>query len=226
MKEMTFRVSEAESFRQWRDDQEADIDVLLGRLRGQSEATSAMLAGTAFHKAIELASMGEADKLTAFGYTFHFVDDFELSIPIVREVRAGKTYVFGDCAITISGQLDAIEGKRVEDHKTTGRLDPERYFSGFQWRLYLEIFGADVFRWNVFEIKEDAIDPMQWEVFAAHRLEQFRYAAMPADCEKLARDLAEFALARMPERIRNPEIASAIDAREFDALQGEVERVI
>jgi hypothetical protein len=72
----------------------------------------------------------------------------------------------------------------VEDHKTTGRFDPERYLSGYQWRLYLDIFGADLFRWNVFEIKATD-DPLTWDVFAQHTLEQYRYPAMSADCARL-----------------------------------------
>lgn len=206
MSAMTFRVSEVESYRQWRDDEDADLEVLLARLRGQSEASEAMLAGTAFHKALELAPVGTATTLQALGYTFRFVDDMELAIPTIREVRAGKTYRGEGYAITVSGQLDTIEGKRVEDHKTTGRFDPERYLTGYQWRYYLDIFGADVFRWNVFEIALTD-DPLAWDVFAAHRLEQYRYPGMEGDCAKLVDDLARFAKLHLPERARELEAA-------------------
>lgn len=202
MIEMTFRVSELESFRQWRADEEAQVEDLLARLRGQSGASEAMLAGTAFHKAIELAPAGAADTLQALGYTFRFCGDFALAVPAVREVRAAKTYARGDLVINVSGQLDAIEGKRVEDHKTTSRFDPERYIGGFQWRLYLDIFEADVFRWNVFEIAATD-EPLTWDVHAAHRLEQFRYPGMGADCERLALDMADFARQHMPERLHD-----------------------
>lgn len=198
---MTFRVSEVESFRQWRDDEDADLELLLARMRGQTEASEAMLAGTAFHKALEVAQPGEAETLQALGYTFKMVGDFELAIPVIREVRASKAYTVDDCAVLVSGQLDAIEGKRVEDHKTTGRFDPERYLGGYQWRLYLEIFGANHFRWNVFEISATD-DQLTWEVFAAHRLEQYRYPGMSADCERLVSDLARFAREHLPERVR------------------------
>jgi hypothetical protein len=204
---MTFRVSEAESFRQWQQDEEADLDLLLARMRGESEASEAMLAGTAFHKALELAPTGlHSSNIGALGYEFRFSDEFELALPNVREVRAGRTYMVDGEPIVISGQLDAIEGKRVEDHKTTGRFDPERYLGGYQWRLYLEIFGADVFRWNIFEIRV-MDDPLVWEVFAAHRLEQFRYPGMGADCERLVADLARFARVHLPERVRVLEAA-------------------
>jgi hypothetical protein len=72
--------------------------------------------------------------------------------------------------------------------------------------MYLDIFGADVFRWNVFEINPTD-DPMTWEVWEAHRLEQYRYPGMEKDCERVALDLGRFALQVMPERIRVTEPA-------------------
>ena len=202
----TFRVSEVESFRQWRDDPDADLDVLLDRLRGQTEPSEVMLAGTAFHQALEDAPTGlTATSLGANGYTFNMEGDFTIGLCGIREVRAGKTYRGEGYEITVSGQLDAIHGKRVEDHKTTSRFDPERYLAGYQWRLYLDIFGADHFRWNVFEIacNDDALPAgMVWDVHAQHTLEQFRYPGMEADCARLVRDLADFTRAQLPERIR------------------------
>jgi hypothetical protein len=199
---MTFRVSEAESFRQWRNDEDAELEHLLARLRGQTPASPAMEAGTAFHKALETAPTGlTVTALEANGYTFTFAGDFVAELPAIREVRAGKTWMVDGEPITISGQLDCIHGKRIEDHKTTGRFDPERYMDGYQWRLYLSIFGADHFRWNVFEIAEKD-HPLEWEVYAQHRLEQYRYPAMEDDCARLAQELARFARVYMPERIR------------------------
>lgn len=206
MIEMTFRVSEVESFRQWRSDEAAELETLLARMRGQTKASEAMLAGTAFHRALEVAQVGSASALHALGYTFNIAGDFEIALPAIREVRASKTYAGDDLAITVSGQLDAIEGKRVEDHKTTGRFDPDRYLGGYQWRYYLDIFGADLFRWNVFEIAATD-DPLAWDVHSFHRLEQYRYPGMGADCEKLALDLAQFAIGHMPERLRVLEAA-------------------
>ena len=197
----TFRVSEVESFRQWRDDEEADLELLLNRMRGLGGESEAMRAGTAFHAALEMAPTGiEVETLEANGHVFTFAGDFEIGLPKIREVRASKVYMVDGEPISISGQLDAIEGKRVEDHKTTGRFDPDRYLTGYQWRLYLDIFGADTFRWNVFEIKQDSEDPMHWEVTATHRLEQCRYPAMTADCQALVADLARFAREHLPER--------------------------
>lgn len=203
---MTFRVSEVESFRQWQHDEDADLELLLRRMRGQEPASEAMLAGTAFHKALELAAAAPHDTLHAFDYTFRIAGEFALAIPALRELRASKTFMVDGEPVIVSGQLDAIHGKRVEDHKTTGRFDPERYLTGYQWRLYLEIFGADHFRWNVFEIKASD-DPLTWEVFDAHTLEQYRYPGMGADCARLVAEFARFARKHLPERIREPQAA-------------------
>jgi hypothetical protein len=201
----TFRVSEVESFRQWQVDADGDLGVLLARMRGQGGETEVMRAGTAFHKVLEDAPTGlEVETLEALGHTFSFSGDFEIALPVIREIRASKVYMVDGQPITISGQLDTIEGKRVEDHKTTGQFNPERYLDGYQWRLYLDIFEADLFRWNVFQIKQSKADPMAWSINAAHRLEQFRYPSMGADCLRLVTALARFARSQLPERFAQP----------------------
>lgn len=203
---MLFRVSEVESFRQFMNDDEADLEPFLARMRGQTPPSPAMEAGTAFHAALEGCPTGlEVTALEASGYTFTFAGDFTAELPAIRELRASKTWLVDGEPVTISGQLDCIHGKRVEDHKTTGRFDPERYLDGYQWRLYLTIFGADHFRWNVYEIREKD-HPLDWEVHAAHRLEQFRYPAMEEDCTRVIESLARFARLHLPERMKTEPI--------------------
>jgi hypothetical protein len=192
---VTYRVSNVEAFRQWEADDEGDLDKLMERISGTSEASPLMLAGTAFHKALELAGDGEVVSLKALGHEFRFTCDCDVELAPVRELRASKTYMVDGQPIVISGQVDQLDGMRIDDHKTTGRFDPERYIEGCQWRLYLDIFGARHFRWNVFEIK--AADPREdgtevFEVFNAHRLEQFRYPNLEADCQALVERFARF----------------------------------
>jgi len=192
---MIFRVSEAESYRQWRNDEDADMGSLLARLSGAVPPSEAMRAGTAFHKALEDAKDGEADTLEAEGYRFIIIADITLALPSIREVRAYKDYG----GITITGKLDVLDGRRVEDHKTTAQFNPDHYLEGFQWRYYLDLFGADCFRWNVFELKP-LDEPRLYEVRGFHQLEQWRYPSMERDCRDLAIDLAAFAADHMPER--------------------------
>lgn len=191
---MLFRVSEVESFRQFRDDEEAELSDFLARMRNEVPPSQAMLAGTAFHDVLEHAQVGELAAAEAQGFKFIIEVDTELALAPIRELRSSKQYG----GLTVSGKLDALIGLRVEDHKTTGRFDPDRYLAGYQWRYYLSIFGAQVFRWNVFEMRE--IEPMTYLVHKFHTLEQCRYPAMESDCEQLAADLEQFARLHMPER--------------------------
>ena len=194
-----YRVSMVEAFRQWEADDSADDADLLKRLRGVDSRSAAMAAGTAFHKALELASDGiVVSHLEADGHRFEFVGDFLMELAEIREMRASKVYMVDGEPIEISGQVDAIDGARIEDHKTTKAFDAERYAEGYQWRLYLEIFGANHFRWNVFIITaKGKKHPLVYRVKEAHRLEQFRYPGMEADCQALVERFARFVRERL-----------------------------
>ena len=191
---MLFRVSEVESFRQFREDEEAELAEFLTCMRGGMPASQAMLAGTAFHDVLEHAQPGELVTAESQGFKFIVEVDTTIALSPIRELRASKQF----SGLTITGKLDALDGLRVEDHKTTGRFDPDRYLAGYQWRLYLSIFGAQVFRWNVFEMRE--VEPMTYLVHKFHTLEQCRYPEMETDCERLAGELEQFARTHMPER--------------------------
>lgn len=192
---MKYRVSHVESFRQWRDDEDAEEADLIDSIMGSRDPSAAMLAGTAFHKALETASTGDVDALEVDGYRFDFARDFEIALPPVREIRASKTYMVDGHPIVISGQCDALHGRTIFDHKTTARFDPDRYLSGYQWRLYLDIFGADEFMWNVFEWSEAA--EMEYMVQHVHQLKQYRYPTMEADCASLVSEFARFVRERV-----------------------------
>jgi len=183
---ITARVSHLESYRQWKNEEDLGLGWLVDRIF-DSQPSPAMRAGTAFHKALELANPSEVETLSANGYTFTFNCDCQIELAPIREIRVGKVYG----GIEVSGQCDGINGRIVYDHKTTSQFDPDRYMAGYQWRFYLDIFEADVFRWNIFEIKETD-SPLDYEVRAFHQLEQRRYPEMAADCMKLAKEYAEF----------------------------------
>lgn len=193
---MKYRVSNVARFREWEKSEDAETAELIADICGLSEPSQAMRAGTAFHSILERASCGEEiAEAKCDGFTFIITDDISVAVGQIRELRASKTYIVDGKPIVISGQLDAIVGKRIEDHKTTARFDADRYLDGWQWRLYLDIFGADVFRWNVFEI--DAVDAppeggIVYEVRALHMLHQYRYPEMGADCQALVERFASF----------------------------------
>lgn len=217
MPAMIARVSELETFRRWREGDEATLEDILPKLQGEFVATARMDAGSAFHKALELSEPGEFTVLQAEhggqAFVFHIDTDVELELPDIRELRHSKTFKVDDGHITISGQVDSLLARRVDDHKTTAQMDAEGYFAGYQWRCYLTIFEANTFRWNVFEVREasdrfmdglpDELRGLPGEhyvVHGAHRLEQHRYPGMEADVERLAAEFYRFARDHLPER--------------------------
>ena len=194
---MLARVSNIEALRQWKNwrplfegQEEPTVEDLIKFITTE-EPTEAMQIGTAFHKALETAQYGEHETLEANGFRF-LLPDCELALPVVREMRAYGEYG----GLTVTGQVDAVEGRRIYDHKTTSRFDPERYLDGCQWRFYLDLFGADEFVWNIFEVKQ--VDPDTVRVSEPHVLKAYRYPEMRADCERLAADYLEFARAHLP----------------------------
>lgn len=196
---MLARVSNIETFRYWRDAEDQSVEDLIERLTS-FQPTEPMLAGTAFHKALEDAKPGDYDRLHANGYTF-ILPDGELYLPPIRELRGFGTYG----PLTVTGCVDVLAGKRIEDHKTTGRFDAERYLAGCQWKFYLDLFDADVFRWNVFEIRE--VEPRVYDVADMQTLEAYRYPGLHADCERLAADFHEVMAKVLPDYNALPEAA-------------------
>jgi hypothetical protein len=181
------RVSHIAAFARWKQDDESDVDWLINYIRSESQ-TEAMAKGTAFHKFLENAQAGgEIWQATQDGYTFAFTVDCDLFLPPMREWRREKNYG----GITVSGQVDAIAGNTIWDHKTTERFDAENYLSSWQHNFYLDLFGADRFIWNIWECKP--LEEKQYEVFALHQLTQYRYPEMEAECRDLAQEYAEFA---------------------------------
>lgn len=182
---MLARVSNIDAFRRWREDDDQTVEDLV-RFITVDEPTEAMKAGTAFHKALETAGYGDHRVLEAEGYTF-LLDGGLLELPALRELRAYGQY--GGLAVT--GQVDGLHGRIVIDHKTTSRFDPERYLNGAQWKFYLDLFGANVFRWHVFEITELAA--REYRVAPPQVLTTYRYPEMHTYCQQLAAEYLDFA---------------------------------
>lgn len=195
---MRCSATEIDAFRRWRDTEDADLAPLLAQLRRELPETEPMRAGKAFHRALELAQAGEVERLEADGYTFDLAIDDAIDLPDIRELKATREYVINGVPVTLVGMVDALEGRRVDDHKFTSRWDAERFLAGFQWRIYLEVFGADVFRWNVFEGRETS--PRHYAVHALHRLTMQRYPGMAEDVERELAEFVDFAREHLPER--------------------------
>ncbi|WP_152640345.1 hypothetical protein [Xanthomonas sp. MUS 060] len=204
---MRVSATEIDAFRYYRDNEEAELDPLLAQLRRQMEPTEPMLAGRAFHKALELAEPGEVGVFEQDGYRFEIATDADIDIPDVRELKATRDYVIDGFSVTLVGMVDAIHGRRVDDHKTTARFDPERFLDSYQWRIYLEVFGADEFRWNVFEWSNSERDPKTYVIRAVHPLTMYRYPGLAGDVERELEAFVTFARQHLPERLEIGEVA-------------------
>jgi hypothetical protein len=180
--------------------EDAELADLLAQLRRQTSPTTAMLAGTALHKALELSEPGNHGELSADGYTFEFKTDAEVEIPEIRELKATRDYEIDGCLVTLVGKVDAIYGKRIDDHKFTSRYDAERFLGSMQWRVYLDVFGADEFRWNVFEGRPIPDDPTWYVINNVHRLTMHRYPGMEGDVVRALARFVEFARIHLPEK--------------------------
>lgn len=197
----TLRVSasDLDALRYFLAQEDGDLDKLLRQLRREEPPTEAMQAGTALHSILEHAVAGEMPDAECGGFRFDFEADGELSLPAIREMKETRLYKIDGVRVTLVGKVDAICGKRIEDHKFTMRYDPERFLSSLQWRVYLEVFDADTFVWNVFEARERG--ERHYAITALHRLTMHRYPGMDRDVEAALRQFLDFARIHLPERL-------------------------
>lgn len=144
-------VSDLESMRYWRANDEGTMEQLLARLRHAEPPTPQMEAGRAFARLMEGARAGAIDVETVDGWTFDFSGiDHEIALPAVRELKAEKLYQTPHGPVTLVGKVDSINGRTVHDQKLTERWDAERYLDSLQWRSYLVMFDAVEFVYDVF----------------------------------------------------------------------------
>jgi hypothetical protein len=185
-------VSSLDLFRSYRDDSEDrwTLESFMAQLRGQTARTPGMERGSAFAKAMEHAQLGECSTISAEGHTFAFTCDAEIESWPCREEKREKDYG----GVIVSARCDRIMGRVVVDDKTTEKWDSEsveKYMDRYQWRMYLDMYDADVFKWHIW-LCRGLSDPCEWEVHAHHLLTQCRYPKMADDCRELALEFKEF----------------------------------
>jgi len=177
---------------------EMTLQMLLDRLQRRFEPSLPMLAGSALHKALELTEGGDFESLECNGFTFIFNFDATLDLPTIRECKAWRDYEVDGDTVTLVGMVDAIDGRRVDDHKLASQFDSESFLDSYQWRIYLEIFDADQFRWNVFEGRAVEGEPVNIRAF--HPLTIYRYPGMAEDVARQVQLFHQFARQYLPER--------------------------
>ena len=220
MQTLRTSASDLDAFRYYLANDDADLADLIAQLRRETPPTPAMLAGTALHKALELSTPGTYGQLSADGYTFTFASDAEIDLPEIREIKASRDYEIDGCCVTLVGKVDALHGRRIDDHKFTSRYDAERFLSSLQWRVYCDIFNADVFVWNVFEGRPASDDPKGYVINAVHTLAMHRYPGMRDDIERALKRYVDFARVHLPEKVIAvaPVKAPPRDVRDMNVL--------
>lgn len=179
---ITARVSMVEDFRWW-SQSGLDWDWFLSKDRGGNER---MAAGTALHAWLEKSATGEFDEGRVGDYIFVFDCDASLNLVKVKEQRSFRDY--GDLRVT--GKVDAIEAGRITDYKLIidHQVEGEQYMDSYQWRYYLDIFGANAFDYVIFEAHRQGDDDIL-HIKDVHKITQYRYPDLHQDCANLA---AEF----------------------------------
>lgn len=196
---MRLSVTELDAFRYYRDDEDADLESLLRRLRKEDPPSRPMLAGKAFHAILEHAQPG--DDLTTVerdGFRFHFGLDCEFALHPVRELKGDIVLPTPVGPVTLVGVVDSI-GRSVCDYKLTARFDPDRYIDSYQWRCYLLMFHAHRFDYEVFVAKEDE-KTGDFTVYDYHPMPFYAYPGMMLDVLREVGEFAKFAATFLPER--------------------------
>lgn len=203
-------VSDLESFRYWRANEDSTLADLVARLTKKDPPTPQMEAGRAFAKLMEHTGNVELDHASVDGWTFRFAVDATFALPSTRELKAEDVVIQTPSGpVTLVAMADAVGGLSVRDAKLTESFDAERYLDSLQWRSYLSIFGAREFVYDIFVGKYDR-DPGSTDESGAytkgairlppdggvtiteyHPLRFYAYPDMRADVERAVCDLAE-----------------------------------
>lgn len=183
---MRVSTTHIDQYRYYKQSEDMSLDALLERLTPTAKPTEAMKIGTAFHTILETLE-GELSAVEQDGYTFNFALDADIALPDIKEIKATKDYD----GITVVGKVDAVSGGVIDDHKTASQFNPDSYFDSVQWKIYLDIFQAEKFRYNVFTRyvdKQGIINIRALDIFPL-----YRYPDLEDDVERIVAEYAEFA---------------------------------
>ncbi|MGD9713784.1 MAG: hypothetical protein AB7V46_17240 [Thermomicrobiales bacterium] len=168
------RVSTLEHFRKVVcTEYESEADLVERIRRGQWAPDAAdtpwyMLAGTAWHRALACEPPDDAvesteEVMARYGDYLFSPDDIYAGIAEFgmgsREITWHRDWVVDGITVRLEGTADHVVGRVVSDAKTKfSDVDPSDYEESLQWRAYLLIHDADVFRYVLFSFKDPAAD--------------------------------------------------------------------
>lgn len=119
---------------------------------------------------------------------------------MVHEVPVTKIYDSRFGPVLISGKVDGLEGREVQDTKCKfSRPDFQEYIDSYQWRFYEDMLGLDLFYYDFFEIKgfvEFGTGTVRTlpdvTIEAYERLQCVRYRNMGEDCRSMLNDFLDY----------------------------------
>lgn len=194
----TLHVTDLEQWR-WYNLMEAKTkEDLVGSLLRTEPPNDKMMMGTAWHSILENPP-DVIDEVEKDGFVFKVECDGEIFLPQVREIRATKDYVVDDCVVTLTGGCDGITAYEVGDHKLTFRPNPENYLESYQWRAYLDIYDADVFKYFIYHGVQKG-KTVSIKDFSTMKM--YRYPNMFEDIMVGVRGLLGFVNDHVPELIK------------------------
>lgn len=192
-------VSGLESFAHWKEREDATLTDLLAKIAHVAPPTRQMQAGHAWARMWELSRPGELDVALADGWKFKFNLDAQIYVPPIRELKVEEVFRTPTGPVTLVGKVDSFEGITVRDQKLSERFEVEdRYTDSIQWKAYLAMLKAHVFKYDVFIGKYDDFDN-EVTITDYHPLTFYSYPKMRADVERAVVELADVVSGNWPE---------------------------
>lgn len=213
MSKPILRVTQIEKFRRFINDvssydtEQSVIDTICGEFKGNTYTD----IGTAFHSIVEKGMPDnisrEGVKIDVKGNMVQFSPwqasvalNYRMAYPgAFHEIRHYKDY--GRAIVT--GCADMIVGLEIRDIKTKYRTPKDvDYIDSCQWRYYLDIFGADVFHFDLFVFHGYDKDKHGYDVrgldLTRHTppITCYRYPEMEGDNHNLLNEVMDWAESR------------------------------
>ena len=209
------RVTQIEKFNRYMreasayDTEQSVIDGISGTFKGNDYT----YIGTAFHKLVEgdysnIAKLDNGRAITIDdGYTIlmdieqcKVARDYADSMPLsFHELREYKAFNVNGEDVYITGCADIINGLHINDIKTKySYICDDDYRDSFQWRMYLQLFEADVFTFDLFlfdgyKKDKNGLDVRGIPIVKHDPIECIRYDKMETDNIQLIAEFLEWA---------------------------------
>lgn len=224
----TIRVTMIEAFRRYLangdyDRYEITEQSVIDSVTGKFEGNTLTRIGTAFHHIAELgedygAPIEDGWQFDIEGHEVLLSDaqrqvalDYSREHPFAfHEIRWRKDY--GRAIVT--GCADMIDGLEIRDIKTKYSAPSDKdYIDSCQWRYYLDIFGANVFHFDLFVFQGYDKEKHGYDVrpleLTRHTppIACYRYPQMESDNIRLLNEFMDWAEARdLTKYLINPKI--------------------